>query len=456
MPATKTNRDADGRVDVALLDQLEKRFSPGGIRRRRFRLYRSALWLVWVNLLGGAKRFFDLAVSSALLLVLSPLLLLLSIQNRAKGGSLIRSPRLGRWGCVFDEYSFSSGIGRSLPSLVNVWRGDMSLVGPRAIAPGAVSAEERLAWKRFNTRPGFLCLWWIRSRTNIAYGTEVGSDVEYVDTQSFRGDLGIALRAIPASLYGEGVAVAPDHVKLLGISINNLTMDEAVEELMAKARGAAPSQVCFVNADCANLAWSNPGYRRVLSSASVVLADGIGMKLAGRLLNQNIRQNVNGTDLFPRLCKALEAERMGIYLLGSKPGVTDDLVRWMNEQYPDLPVRGHRHGYFSPQEGPEVIAEIQGSRAEVLLVAFGAPKQDLWIAEHLQETGAKVAMGVGALFDFYSGRFPRAPNWVREIGMEWFFRFTREPRRMWKRYFVGNAVFLSRVVRERLGSAHAL
>ena len=128
----------------------------------------------------------------------------------------------------------------------------------------------------------------------------------------------------------------------------------------------------------------------------------------------------------------------------------------MRSQFPELPVRGYHHGYFSPEELPEVIADIKASRAEVLLVAFGVPKQDQWIEEHLGETGALLAMGVGGLFDFYSGRIPRAPAWIREVGMEWFYRFWQEPRRMWRRYFVGNAVFLTRVVRERLGSADSL
>jgi N-acetylglucosaminyldiphosphoundecaprenol N-acetyl-beta-D-mannosaminyltransferase len=456
MSAIETNGDTDRSVDAALIEQLEERFSPRGIRRRRLRRYQSVLWLVWVNALDGIKRLFDFVVSSALLLVLAPLLLLLYGLNRLRGGDIERSSRLGRWGCIFEQYSFSSGVARGLPALVNVWLGDMSLIGPRPIGPGEVSPAERLAWKRFNTRPGMLCLWWIRSRTNIAYGTEIGSDLEYVDTQSLMGDLGIALRSIPASLYGEGVAAAPDHVELLGITVNNLTMDEAVEDLVAKAKGSVPSQVCFVNADCANIAWDNNEYRRVLSNSALVLADGIGMKLAGRMLNRNIRQNVNGTDLLPRLCKLLEKEALGIYLLGGKSGVAADVERWMRSQFPELPVRGYHHGYFSPEELPEVIADIKASRAEVLLVAFGVPKQDQWIEEHLGETGALLAMGVGGLFDFYSGRIPRAPAWIREVGMEWFYRFWQEPRRMWRRYFVGNAVFLTRVVRERLGSADSL
>jgi len=118
-----------------------------------------------------------------------------------------------------------------------------------------------------------------------------------------------------------------------------------------------------------------------------------------------------------------------------------------------LSVRGHRDGYFTPEELPSVLEAIRDSGAAVLLVAFGVPKQESWIRDHLKETGAKVAIGVGGLLDFYSGRIPRAPEWMREMGMEWLYRFWQEPRRMWRRYFIGNVVFLTRVFRDRSRSA---
>jgi N-acetylglucosaminyldiphosphoundecaprenol N-acetyl-beta-D-mannosaminyltransferase len=98
------------------------------------------------------------------------------------------------------------------------------------------------------------------------------------------------------------------------------------------------------------------------------------------------------------------------------------------------------------------LRQISESRADVLLVALGAPKQDTWIADHKDELGTTVAVGVGGLLDFYSGRVQRAPAWIRELGMEWLYRFLQEPRRMWRRYFVGNAVFLCRVLRVRVAA----
>jgi N-acetylglucosaminyldiphosphoundecaprenol N-acetyl-beta-D-mannosaminyltransferase len=337
-----------------------------------------------------------------------------------------------------------------LPALINLLRGDLSLIGPRADSPNSIGPSERLAWRRYNVRPGFLCLWWIRQRTNIAYGSEAEIDSEYIDQRALLSDVGIALRAVPAALYGRSTPVAwSDRISLVGIPVDNLTMDEAIQHMVQPASGEGTRQVCFVNADCVNIAFRNSEYRGLLSLASLVLGDGIGVKLAGRILNQPIRQNVNGTDLFPRLCAELERCRLGIYLLGGKPGVAPDVARWIEQHHPALPVRGCRHGYFSDEEEAAVITDIANSGAQVLLVAFGAPKQDQWIERNLDRLGVPVASGVGGLFDFYSGRIPRAPVWLREIGLEWIYRFLQEPRRMWRRYFVGNAVFLFRVLKER-------
>ena len=435
---------------VRLIAQFEERFSARAIRHRRMRRVQGNLWLLWIQILTSSKRGFDIAVSLTLIIFLSPLLIVLYLRAALTNGGVVHIPKLGRWGCFFHEHEFSCGPWKRLPSLVNVLVGEMSFIGPRAASPEEMSAVDQRAWKRVNVRPGFICLWWIRSRVNIAYGTESGADSEYVDTQSLWGDLGIALRAIPASFYGEGVSLAPDRIDLLGIPIENLTMDDAVKTILQKAGASTPSQACFVNADCVNIAARQPQYRAILQNCGLVLADGIGIKIAGKILNRNIRQNVNGTDLLPTLCQALEREPLGIYLLGGKPGVASDVAAWMTRTYPGLKLRGYHHGFFSEEKLPAVLAGIRASQAEILLVAFGVPRQEVWIERNLSATGAKFAVGVGGLFDFYSGRIPRAPVWMRESGAEWLYRFWQEPRRMWRRYFVGNFIFLARVIRDRM------
>ena len=159
--------------------------------------------------------------------------------------------------------------------------------------------------------------------------------------------------------------------------------------------------------------------------------------------------NINGTDLFPRLCEKAATEGVSLFLLGAKPGVAEAVSENMRKRFPALSIAGVRDGYFKPEETGQVLDEINSSNADILLVAFGAPKQELWLAEHRHKLTACVYLGVGGLFDFYSGRLPRAPVWMREIGMEWTWRLLQEPGRMWRRYLIGNPLFLYRVWLQR-------
>jgi len=426
-------------------------------RSRMRKRVKAFSWVLTVGLVSASKRAVDFCVSLTLLLVLSPIMALGYLLSAA---SLQTTPRFGQWGKVFDELSFTIRKGpagsilkwlgvRRLPVLVNILKGDMSFVGPLPASPGDLNPAERAVRKRHNVRPGLISLWWIRRRANIDYGTELEADAEYVENHGVWSDIGISLRAIPAILYGEGVPTAPDQLTLLGIRINNLTMAEALDTILQWAEAGEAKQVCFVNADCANIAYKDQAYLQVLREANLCLADGIGLKLAAKLLGQDIKQNVNGTDLFPQLCGALCGRNLGVFLLGAREHAAQGVADWIRTHFPEVQLCGWQHGYFPPEQEQEVIQRIKNSGAHLLLVAFGSPTQDLWIHEHLKDTGVKVAMGVGGLFDFYSGRISRAPLWMREIGMEWVYRLIQEPGRLWKRYLIGNGMFLWRVLRER-------
>jgi len=399
-------------------------------------------------------------MSLVLLALLLPLMVAATLFVKSGGSALTTVTRIGAWGEPFQLLGFRTGSGRAgrfiartgihtLPALFNVLKGDLSFIGPRAVAPGEVSAREQLARRRFSVRPGLLSLWWIRKRANIDFGTELDADTEYASTQTVKGDLGIALRAVPTALYGSRSGVLQDKVVIQGIPIDNVTMGEAIDDLMELAAGDKPKQICYVNAHCANVAWKDADYFKVVTNSERIWADGIGVKLAGKILGRQIKQNVNGTDLFPRLCEAIAGTGDSLYLLGAKPGVAEDVKNWITERYPNTNVAGFQDGYYAKEDEPEVIARIAASGATILMVAFGVPRQDIWIGENLDKLGVNVAMGVGGLFDFYSGRIDRAPQWVREIGFEWLFRVLQEPGRMWRRYFVGNAEFLIHVWQEK-------
>lgn len=409
------------------------------------------------------KRTIDILLSLLLLLVFSPLLIVSVIVLGVGSGGIVTSANvIGRSGKPFSRYQFDLGPSHNgeegkfavllkklslyrLPVLLNVLAGDMSLVGPSAMEVN--ESDEMPGYVERNIRPGVTGLYELRSAANIAHESRAEADREYMDSQSLKGDMGILLRSLIMLFLGKksDEREAPSHITLLDISMDNLTMGEAIDWIIFRAGVDKPAQLAFVNPDCMNISSVNPDYKSLLQRIDRVFADGIGIHVACRMLDVSMADNVNGTDLFPFLCERAEKEQVPLYFLGGKPGITDAMVDVLEKRYPELRVAGHRHGYFSEDEEEDVIKSIRDSGARILLVAFGAPRQEMWINEHLGELGVGVAMGVGGLFDFVSGRMKRAPRWMREIGMEWVYRLLQEPGRMWRRYIIGNPLFLWRV-----------
>jgi N-acetylglucosaminyldiphosphoundecaprenol N-acetyl-beta-D-mannosaminyltransferase len=410
-----------------------------------------------------AKRALDLLLALALLALLAPIALLALLP--ARRGLLPKfdaTPCVGRGGRRFalhrEAIGEANGVVARLadwPVLLAIVAGHASFVGPRILSKDEASTLGPAERDRFAVRPGLVCTWWLRQRANIDFDNEAAADRRYLQERSLRTDLSILLRALLAMPYGPGDGRPRAVVHIAGIRLLNLGMDELVAAIEAALQGRACTQLAFVNPACVNIAAVDPQYRAALAHADWVCPDGIGMKIAGRILGRPIRQNLNGTDLFPRLCESLAASGRRLYLLGARPGVAEATARWAQQQFPRLRIAGTRSGYFDAEDEEAVIAAIRRSGADVLLVAMGVPAQDLWLRRNLKKTGARVGIGVGGLFDFYGGRIPRAPLWLREIGGEWVYRLIQEPRRMWRRYLVGNFTFLWRIGRERLAAAPA-
>lgn len=234
------------------------------------------------------------------------------------------------------------------------------------------------------------------------------------------------------------------------IRLVNIGLEDALNAIDAALVSRVPVKIAFVNADCINIAAHNMLYREHIKAMDWVFIDGVGMKIAGKILQQPVHANVNGTDLFPLLCEDFAKKHISIYLLGAKPGVAEAAAHWAQTHYPGLRVAGHHDGYFGTEQTPEVLAAIRASQADVLLVAMGVPRQEAWIHQHQPATGVTVALGVGGLFDFYSGNIPRAPQWMRDLGFEWSWRLWQEPGRLWRRYLLGNWSFLARIATDRL------
>lgn len=240
-------------------------------------------------------------------------------------------------------------------------------------------------------------------------------------------------------------------ISLFGVQILNVTMEYALARIDRIVREQARAVMFFVNAYSLNVAWADREFRNVLASAHSVFGDGIGVWFASKIAGTPIVDNVNGTDMLPLLCKLCIERGYSLFLLGAKPGVDERMGIALTEQYPGLRITGCHHGYFDKEhDSAAVVGLINNSNPDILLVAFGVPEQEKWIHRYAGDLHCAVAIGVGGLFDFYSGDKPRAPLWMRKHGLEWVFRLICEPRRLWHRYLVGSPLFIWRVFEGRL------
>ncbi|MHA3702441.1 WecB/TagA/CpsF family glycosyltransferase [Jatrophihabitans sp. YIM 134969] len=231
--------------------------------------------------------------------------------------------------------------------------------------------------------------------------------------------------------------------EILGVPVDHLDRAAARSAVTAMAARPGHDVVAFVNAHSLNLAAGDLRYRASLHHASLVLNDGLGIGIAARLQGAPFTDNLNGTDLLPDLLSDFAADGHTVFFYGAAPGVAERTARRWALAVPGLRVAGALDGYtVSSAAAAEIVRE---SAADVVLVALGNPRQEIW-ARHLgPRTGARLSIGVGAFFDFSAGVVRRAPRVVRHARMEWAFRLLQEPRRLTRRYLVGNPAFLLRV-----------
>jgi alpha-1,3-mannosyltransferase len=205
--------------------------------------------------------------------------------------------------------------------------------------------------------------------------------------------------------------------------------------------------VGFANAHALNIASSDQVAREELSKL-LIFNDGIGVALASRILYRwHFPENLNGTDFVPAY---LDATRRSfkIFLLGARPGVAEKAARTLVPPDSRHRVVGVRNGYFTPDMDAAIAKDIRRTGADLLLVALGNPAQEIWISKNLKATGCSLAFAVGGLFDFAAENVPRAPLWMQVQGIEWLYRLMQEPGRLWRRYLIGNWLFLGRVARQ--------
>jgi N-acetylglucosaminyldiphosphoundecaprenol N-acetyl-beta-D-mannosaminyltransferase len=195
-------------------------------------------------------------------------------------------------------------------------------------------------------------------------------------------------------------------------------------------------------------------FKRILEKADLVVPDGFPLVWLGRRKGYPLRRRVYGPELMVRFCEQTAKEGIRHFFYGGAPGVAEDLAARLAARFPGLRVAGAFCPPFwplTPQEDEAVSSMLNRSRADIVWVGLGAPRQERWMFEHKGRLAARVLVGVGAAFDFHTGRVAQAPPWMREHGLEWFFRLSREPGRLWRRYLLYGTEFTALVLLESLG-----
>ena len=234
---------------------------------------------------------------------------------------------------------------------------------------------------------------------------------------------------------------------ILDVPVQVRTFDEAVDLIDAYYERGEQVAIAFANAHTLNVATESRDFRGALQD-SLVFNDGIGVDIASRLLyGAPFPENLNGTDFGPNYLRATR-HRYRVFLLGAKPGTAERAAQRLAALCPRHQVVGCHHGHFDAGETCNIVDRIRCTGADVVLVAMGNPKQELFIQNHLAATGCLLGMGVGALFDFLAGNVPRAMPWIQRWRLEWVYRLAQEPRRLAGRYFAGNPLFLTRILRQ--------
>jgi N-acetylglucosaminyldiphosphoundecaprenol N-acetyl-beta-D-mannosaminyltransferase len=250
-------------------------------------------------------------------------------------------------------------------------------------------------------------------------------------------------------------------VDILGVPVACLSRAGLLDTVGAWISQPQPRTVAYVNAHCMNLAYADADYRRMLNQADLVYPDGVGVVWAGRFLSGLHRCSIpamtklTGADWLGDFCARAAQQGWRLYFLAGKAGVAQQAARQLQAQYPGLTVVGTHHGYISSNNMDvsdgnitdiHVINKINASRAQVVLVGIGVPLQEKWVSLHRSQIEAPVCWTVGALFDYVAGIERRVPTWMNAAGFEWLWRLAMNPRGKWRRYLLGNPLFVARVL----------
>ena len=221
-----------------------------------------------------------------------------------------------------------------------------------------------------------------------------------------------------------------DRVWILGVPLSSVTADQALAQLSVWLREDKTRLVFTPNAEIIALAQDNPELKAALTAADLTVPDGIGVVWAARQLGTPLKERVPGIDLLERLLALAAAEGYTVYFFGGRPGVAAEAAQRAQARYDNLLVVGTHHGYFDPGEEGQILVQLQALQPDILVLALGAPKQELWLTRYVNRLPVKVALGVGGSLDVMAGQVKRAPLLWQRLGLEWLYRIVTDPRRL--------------------------
>lgn len=250
-------------------------------------------------------------------------------------------------------------------------------------------------------------------------------------------------------------AYSPHNINLCGVRVTPVTVDQLHASLAATIAAGERRRVLHINVHGANLAQSDQRLRQILNSADLVFCDGFGIRVGAYLLGHRIPPRITYADWMWQLGAFAEERGYSLFLLGAQPGVAEQAAARLTERFPDLQIAGVHHGYFAKAkdsaENAAVIAKINAAGPHILLACFGMPVQEYWLDENWDALTCNIGLVGGAALDYISGNLRRGPAVLTQFGFEWLARLLIEPRRLWKRYVLGNPRFLLCVLRQRFG-----
>ena len=238
-------------------------------------------------------------------------------------------------------------------------------------------------------------------------------------------------------------------INIFDINLHPFRRSEFISLIRHKLKEGEQMAQFGVNSATVNEIAGNEEYRRAINNADLLNIDGMSVVWALRCLGYKVPERVATPDLADDVLTMAEKEGFSVFLLGAKEAILLKCIANLMARMPSIIIAGHQHGYYDQGEDSYIIEKINEARPDILLIGMSSPKKELMCEKYRSELNAKYILGVGGYFDILAGYTRRAPKWMQNIGMEWFFRFIQEPRRMWRRYLLGIFKFMWLVLKER-------